>query len=484
MPALLAVLAVAVTLLPTPGAPGAVQERTIRGSHQPLALLGLVVGSHIRVSAKAAHVGGRPVGQAAPTSVVRKIAVAVSTFGKDSSCTRGVHPAPCASFGRAYQLARCGDIIGVEPGSYPAQRIGYDGRKTCTNAAVLLRPSRGTVSVRSPDCTPRPNQCTALVLGNDVTDVGAPSGLTVRGIRIRGDVEVYGNGGSQGDHLTLDHITGGGGVVSDATHFVLSNSRMGGCQNDDYSPHKTPCDNNFIFASQDDGYATTARLVHDTFHDFTKRTVDSHFECLFILDVTTVVVEDSRFYNCMEAGIQLEYRETPRSVLIQNNWFGQTSDENGDSRECNAIRLSSNDGSQTNTLIRYNSFAHGQGVISSSGTPTSGVRMIGNLFGLDPTADCATGRVGFSGAVYDSNVWERHRYGGNSRTVSNISRLYVNGSDLAQGNYHLIRHKTVADGLVNRTSADYKLLRDRDGHRRTGPWNAGADQRTPAQRRR
>jgi len=119
---------------------------------------------------------------------------------------------------------------------------------------------------------------------------------------------------------------------------------MGPCQADDVSPHETPCAGNFIFASQDNGHATTARLVHDTFHDFTKATVESHFECLFILDVTSVVVEDSRFYNCMEAGIQLEYRVTPQSITIQNNWFGRTADEGGAAPECNAIRLSGNRG--------------------------------------------------------------------------------------------------------------------------------------------
>lgn len=443
MPALFAVVLMASVILPTPGATGAVHKR-------------------------------KP---------PRRVAVEVSTSGSDSSCTRGANPAPCATFERAYQLARCGDVVGVQPGAYPAQRIVYDGHKTCTNAPVLIRPIKGAVSVQSPSCTPSPQQCNALILGNEVTDVGAPSWITIQGIGVRGDVEVYGNGGAQGAHITLDRIKGGGGVVSDALNFVLSNSSMGPCQNDDYSPHQTPCDNNFIFASQDNGYATTARLVHDTFHDFTKATVDSHFECLFLLDVTTVVVEDSWFYNCMEAGIQLEYRETPRSVVIQNNWFGQTSDEGGRSSECNAIRLSSNDGTQTNTLIRYNSFAHGQGVILSSGTATPGVRIIGNLFGLDPTADCATGKVGFANAFYDYNVWERHHFGGNSRTVSNISRLYVNGNDLAQANYHLIGRKTAADGLVKGTTSDYRLSRDRDGHRRSAPWNAGADQRTPARRR-
>ncbi len=451
---------------------------TVVGAHEPtLTLTGRDVGKRMRIVVTASNASGSAAAESTSTSFVRMIAVVISTSGSDSACTRGQKPAPCATFGRAYQLARCGDIVGVESGAYPAQTIVYEGSRTCTGEAVLVQPLEGAVSIRSPNCMPTPEDCTALVLGRDVSSVDAPSWLTIRGIRILGDIAVYGNGGAQGDHITLDRVAGGGGLVSDATNFVLSNSVMGPCQNDDVRPHETPCDSNFIFASQDNGSATTATLVRDTFRDFTKAGVDSHFECLFILDVTSVVVENSRFYDCMEAGIQLEYRETPRSVTVQNNWFGRTSDADGTVSECNAIRLSGNAGTLTNTLIRFNSFAHGQGVIHSSGSPTSGVRIVGNTFGLDPTEQCATGTVGFAGAAWDYNVWEGHRWGAHSRTVSNIGKLYVNASDLADGDYHLVSRKTAADSLVTGTSPDDRLSRDRDGQLRRGARDAGADQR-------
>ena len=461
------------------------QCANIVGAHQPtLMLTGRDVGKTIRVAVTASNASGSTAAESAPTTFIRMIAVVVSTSGSDFACARGGKSAPCATFGRAYQLARCGDIVGVESGAYPAQTIVYDGSKTCTREAVLIQPLEGAVSIRSPNCMPTPKDCNALTLGKQLSSVDAPSWLTVRGIRILGDVAVYGNGGAQGDHITFDRVAGGGGFVSDATNFVLSNSIMGPCQNHDVRPHETPCDANFIFASQDSGYATTATLVHDTFHNFTKATADSHFECLFILDVTSVLVEDSRFYDCMEAGIQLEYRETPRSVTIQNNWFGRTSDADGEVPECNAIRLSGNAGTLTKTLIRFNSFAHGQGVIHSSGSPTSGVRIVGNTFGLDPTEECATGTVGFAGAVYDYNVWEGHPWGTHSRTVYNIGKLYVNASDLADGDYHLVSKRTAADSLVTGTSPDDLLSRDRDGQSRRAPRDAGADQRVIRRRAR
>lgn len=266
----------------------------IRGARvATLTLAAHDVGKTIRVTVTASNASGRDLARSAPTAFVRTIAVVVSPSGNDTGCKRGVKPTPCASFGRAYQLARCGDIVGVEAGTYPAQTIGYDRGKTCADETVVIQPLSGAVRVQSPSCSPTPKDCMALVLGNAVTSVGAPSWLTIRRIAIMGDLGIYGNGGAQGDHITLDYIAGGGGFVSDATNFVLSNSSMGPCENNDVSPHDTPCDGNFIFASQDNGSATTATLVHDTFHDFTKATVDSHFECLFILDVTSAVVEDS-----------------------------------------------------------------------------------------------------------------------------------------------------------------------------------------------
>ena len=338
------------------------------------------------------------------------IAVTVSTSGNDSGCSRGLEPVPCATFERAYELARCGDIVGVESGDYPAQKVVHDKAKTCSDSTIVIRPISGAVKLHSPNCEPTPIECGALVLGDSVSSVGAPSWLTLRGIRIMGDLGIYGNGHERGDHVTLDHIVGGGGVVSDATNFVLSNSSMGPCQHDDVTPHTTACQQLHLrFAGR--------WLCHhgDDHQRHLPRLHQSHWRLSFRVslrsDVTRVVIQRSWFYNCMEGGIQLEYRQTPASVLIQNNWFGQTSNNGGATGECNAIRLSSNAGTQTNTLIRYNSFAHGQGVILASGSPTSGVRIIGNILGLDPADYCATGRVGFSGAVYDSNVWERHNWG-------------------------------------------------------------------------
>ncbi len=65
--------------------------------------------------------------------------------------------------------------------------------------------------------------------------------------------------------------------------------------------------------------------------------------------------------------------ETPTSVTIQNNWFGQVNDYDTDFARCGAIRFSAN-APISNTLIRYNSFAAGQGIVASSGSPTSSVQ--------------------------------------------------------------------------------------------------------------
>ena len=53
--------------------------------------------------------------------------LSVSLQGSDSApCSR----APCASFDRAYQAARPGDIVEVHGGTYPDQRLSLDASKT------------------------------------------------------------------------------------------------------------------------------------------------------------------------------------------------------------------------------------------------------------------------------------------------------------------------------------------------------------------
>jgi hypothetical protein len=276
----------------------------------------------------------------------------------------------------------------------------------------------------------------------------------------------------------------GGGAISDAPNFVLSNSDSGPCYNPaDYGSGggRWCLAANFTIAAQngrpDD---TTALIDNVTFHDYMKSTAGSHGECFFPLDVKTLTVQNSRFYNCHEAGIQMEFMTTPQSILIQNNWFGLTADTGGagDNR-CGAIRFSAN-APWGPTLIRYNSFAHGQTVLKSSGGTDGVVSVVGNLLGVNPNGSCAEQTpAAISNFSYDSNIWEGADYGSHSSHVANIGSLYVNPAIDGAGDYHLAGApgSTPADSYVTLTTSNASLSTDREGNPRAAPRDAGADER-------
>jgi len=68
--------------------------------------------------------------------------VHVAPGGDDSACGRGATAGPCASFNRAYALARGGDVVEVAAGAYPAQSIQPAGTKS---DAVTIRPAANAV---------------------------------------------------------------------------------------------------------------------------------------------------------------------------------------------------------------------------------------------------------------------------------------------------------------------------------------------------
>src|ERR687892_512043 len=65
----------------------------------------------------------------------------IAPSGNDSTCARG-RGRPCASFGRAYQLARCGDVVQVADGTYSSTvPIRYSEVLSATNCnrSVVFR---------------------------------------------------------------------------------------------------------------------------------------------------------------------------------------------------------------------------------------------------------------------------------------------------------------------------------------------------------
>lgn len=79
--------------------------------------------------------------------------VFVSRTGNDKTCVRGDQTRPCLSFGRAYQVARQGDVVRVAAGVYPGQAVGADGSKTSASGHCrLVYKGDGTVSEDDSGC--------------------------------------------------------------------------------------------------------------------------------------------------------------------------------------------------------------------------------------------------------------------------------------------------------------------------------------------
>jgi len=60
----------------------------------------------------------------------------LSPTGNDATCARGVQSRPCATFDRAFHLSTAGDVVEVEPGTYPATDPGADATRINDNGPV------------------------------------------------------------------------------------------------------------------------------------------------------------------------------------------------------------------------------------------------------------------------------------------------------------------------------------------------------------
>lgn len=424
------------------------------------------------------------------------------------SCTRQssagayVDSQACSTFATACAAATAGDTVGVAAGNYPAQTIT---QANCPNTApaIVFRPISASVlpsvgaSANAPvinsACT---NDCpNALNLGTPGSDCAGtnhdgPSFLTFQNFVINSGFLICGGhpNFAQGTNITLDQIDVGAFEASGVTNFVLKNSLLHDCWNSaDFSGHTCLASQSRFWSQCSScgpaGRATiTATLTNDIFRNYVKGSTASHGECLFPLDIDTLVVQNSWFYNCELQSIQLEYSETPNSVIIQNNWFGRTTDLQGATDRCGALNFPANSGTITNTIIRYNSFADGEGITNSSGNLTSGTRIIGNIVGLGQNDSCAenTPPLGGNGhtdaSVKSGNVWKGVNYGSNSVNVPNVTTLYINGTNLGSANYKLSGAvgSTVADNLVPCSSGDALLTSDKDGTARPQGTNCDA----------
>jgi hypothetical protein len=256
---------------------------------------------------------------AATPSVFAKATVAVAVNGNDSSCARGKTSRPCASLLRAYQIAKCGDVVAVTAGSYSSQTLGHSGisqnveAKDCSakgNPVAFIGHSQPTVSfpeitIGEPWVTLKNVTTSSLAVVGWDSSVGcyrhpvthvAVSGSVIDGRAERLNVLWMAN---------VQHIRLSGNTIGNVTtgESEISNAAPSPCPNND----------NLVFTG-------------NTWHDFRNPNgAADHMECLQFDALApgtsndNVVLQGNRFENCGQFDVFVSGQM--KNWVIQNNYF-------------------------------------------------------------------------------------------------------------------------------------------------------------------
>ena len=300
-------------------------------------------------------------------------AIVVAPTGRDATCIRGKRPKPCASFSKAYSLARCGDVIEVKAGSYREQEIV----ETTTGSAC----SRNPITIRgAPGVSPK----VALIqFGTGNRNCGpcstdAPDNLTIRRLTVTGGVVLTGDA----TNVILDRIDGGSFMIEGARNVTVRNSDWGPCD----APGGPCYGISGFYEGQNriaecHGCATTTNNIlieNNVVHDYTiSPRSGAHSECFWINGGGNVTFRGNRIYNCTTTAWSIG--EHSRQLLtgtwvIEGNWIGKTH---------NASSLNLTQYPYTGRMIvRSNSFGPNSTLgTEEGGTDTGTISAYRNIFG-------------------------------------------------------------------------------------------------------
>jgi hypothetical protein len=330
-------------------------------------------------------VGVAPAGVAASQATL----LAVSPTGNDAGpCTQGV---PCASLGRAYEIAPAGAVIEVGSGSYPAQRIVRNRASEIDATITTIRPvTGGTVRLQS------------LTLGDGEGGNG-PHHLRIESISIPDEpVEIR----EDAQDVELRNVSGANFHIVGARGVRIIGGSWGPCLTDGVTSR---CANSKVDAAPSPSYQTTDILIQGAhFHDY--RIVPNsgaHFECLFLRAGTNIRVLDSTFTACEFFDIFVQPSDPSVSfggLRIERNVFQSPYDGNGGNVYGRAVMLSGRGYVWNNVAIRRNS-------------------IIGAVFSLDDGTSAGWTGIEFSGNIgetvepckpgvrYENNLLARSRCG-------------------------------------------------------------------------
>ena len=326
--------------------------------------------------------GGRPGGatQAFAQTAAAPV-LAVSTSGDDRRCSRGKGSQACLTFERAHRLAHCGDIVHIAAGRYGAQALYEVASRSSCSRNVTFQPAVGaSVSVER------------INFGGGFGSTNGPDRVTLKNVAVRKRVDLWGDV----DHVRLENIDGGAFYVQGANNVLIKGGDWGPCD----SSGPSECRSQSFIAEDSRANEHTRNVTIDgaVFHDYVITAAGDHFECLFTTGGSNVTIRNSRFDNCRTYGIATGARPWARynNWVIENNWFGRTCCFGTTDR--GSTILLGGDPPVSDTLIRYNTFLRGQGVVSEGGDVGANIRVVKNIL---TQAEC------LRGIRYNGNLFAR-----------------------------------------------------------------------------
>ncbi len=244
---------------------------------------------------------GVPAGLIAPPEpAAASPSVFVTPSGNDGGgCTAA---APCATFDRAYKVAKPGQVVQVAGGSYPTQTLTADSSKSATGAVVAFRPAPGAaVTTGEIRCGRNPADLGANQI--ELADMTTSHVVTQR---------------CSGFTLRRVHVAGGV-FVDGSTRFSMVGGELG------------PGHNLHPDVQTVNGYVPRDVLFEGVnFHDWSHDDPEVHMECLQVSDVVGFTLRNSTFTNCDTFDIHVKGTNVGvQDIVIENNWFRPTTDGSG-----------------------------------------------------------------------------------------------------------------------------------------------------------
>jgi hypothetical protein len=399
-----------------------------------------LLASGVGLSTAIGCAGARSADASRAAGAAAQARVAVSPAGQDSTCLRGVPARPCASFDRAYALARGGDVVEVAAGAYGPQDIRPAGSKS--RAVTIEAAPKAKVTVAS--------------MSIDASHVHLVNVAAAGSGDARGGLDVCDHPCRQGLVDVVVRNFHGKYAFIRASNVTVEGGEYG---NFNACLPQNPEDGFRLWGGSGSAEPRNDRILGVTIHDVTSGSDDTcggtphagyHVDCMQTQGGVNITIRDSVFYDCPTSDIQAEPfgGAVESHWLIENNVFGPT-------HCCNSIVLTqaSPGGDCSSFVVRYNDLERPVNDVYCDGAP---LQMYANIFTAN-VSSCDR-NVAESYDVYVAGNTARCRGVGNRRC-----RPRFVAPDARPPNYRLLPSDRCARG-----AGDPQRFPPRDiaGHRR------------------